>query len=82
MDHFLPVVDRSRSSIPGRALARPDLPAVPSLYPGDRGLQEVRAADAESALARLADIRKDEVTTERAFITGSVFSSLLTVILK
>lgn len=44
--------------------------------------EEVRAADAESALARLADIRKEEVTTERAFVTGSVFSSLLTAILK
>lgn len=44
--------------------------------------EEVRAADAESALARLADMRKEEVTTERAFITGSVFTSLLTAILK
>lgn len=44
--------------------------------------EEVRAADAESALARLADMRKEDVTTEHAFITGSVFSSLLTAILK
>lgn len=47
-----------------------------------RQFEEARAADAESALARLADMRKEEVTTERAFITGSVFSSLLTAILK
>lgn len=44
--------------------------------------EEVSAADAESALARLADIRKEEATTVRAFVTGSAFSSLLTVILK
>ncbi|QDY44172.1 hypothetical protein [Candidatus Pantoea soli] len=44
--------------------------------------EEVRAADAESALARLSDIRKEEMTTECAFVTGSAFSSLLTAILK
>lgn len=53
---------------------------------GDDGweklFEEIRAADAESALIRLADIRKEEVTTERAFITGSAFSSILTAILK
>ncbi|MCD2357687.1 hypothetical protein LQK91_14805 [Pantoea sp. MHSD4] len=48
----------------------------------EKQFEEVSAADAESALARLADMRKEEVTTERAFITGSVFSSLLTAILK
>ena len=48
----------------------------------EKQFEEVCAADAESALARLADMRKEEVTTERAFITGSVFSSLLTAILK
>nr|WP_240787291.1 hypothetical protein [Streptococcus suis] len=48
----------------------------------EKQFEEVRAADPESALARLADMRKEEVTTERAFITGSVFSSLLTAILK
>ncbi|HAU5565738.1 TPA: hypothetical protein JD264_18245 [Serratia fonticola] len=48
----------------------------------EKQFEEVRAADAESALERLADMRKEEVTTERAFITGSVFSSLLTAILK
>lgn len=48
----------------------------------EKQFEEVRAADAESALARLADMRKDEVTTERAFITGSLFTSLLTAILK
>ncbi|MCS3430905.1 hypothetical protein [Klebsiella sp. BIGb0407] len=44
--------------------------------------EEISASDAESALARLADIRKDEVATEHAFITGSAFSSLLAAILK
>ena len=48
----------------------------------EKQFEEVHAADAESALARLADMRKEEVTTERAFITGSVFSSLLTAMLK
>ena len=48
----------------------------------EKQFEEVRAADAESALTRLADMRKEEVTTERAFVTGSVFSSLLTAILK
>lgn len=48
----------------------------------EKMFEEVRAADAESALARLADMRKEEVTVERAFVTGSVFSSLLTAILK
>lgn len=44
--------------------------------------EEVRAADTENALTRLAEMRKEEVTTERAFVTGSVFSTLLTAILK
>jgi len=44
--------------------------------------EEVRAADAESALARLEEMNKEEVMAERAFITGSVFSGLLTAILK
>ena len=44
--------------------------------------EEVQAADAESALLRLADIRKEEDLTEHAFITGSVFSGLLSAILK
>ena len=44
--------------------------------------EEVNAVDAESALRRLADLRQQTVTTEHAFITGSVFSSLLTAILK
>lgn len=48
----------------------------------EKQFEEVRAADPESALARLADMRKEEVTVERAFLTGSVFSSLLTAILK
>lgn len=48
----------------------------------EKQFEEVRAADAESALARLVDMRKEEVTTERAFVMGSVFSSLLTAIIK
>lgn len=48
----------------------------------EKQFEEVRAADAESALTRLADMRKEDVTTEHAFVTGSVFSSLLTAILK
>ncbi|MCV3301132.1 hypothetical protein CG435_08245 [Pantoea ananatis] len=48
----------------------------------EKQFEEIRAADAESALSRLADMRKEEVTTERALITGSVFSTLLTAILK
>jgi len=44
--------------------------------------EEVQASDAESALLRLADIRKEEDLTEHAFITGSVFSGLLSAILK
>jgi len=48
----------------------------------EKQFEEVRAADTASALARLADMRKEEVTTERAFITGSVFNSLLTAIIK
>ncbi|KHE03328.1 hypothetical protein G5574_00190 [Pantoea stewartii] len=48
----------------------------------EKQFEEVRASDAESALARLADMRKEEVTTERVLITGSVFSNLLTAILK
>ena len=48
----------------------------------EKQFEEVRAADPESALARLADMGKEEVTVERAFLTGSVFSSLLTAILK
>ena len=48
----------------------------------EKQFEEVRAADTESALARLADMRKEEVTTERAFITGSLFNSLLTALIK
>lgn len=48
----------------------------------EKQFKEIRAADAENALSRLADMRKEEVTTEHAFITRSVFSSLLTAILK
>jgi len=48
----------------------------------EKQFEDVRAADAERALARLADMRKEEVTTERAFVTSSVFSSLLTAILR
>ena len=44
--------------------------------------EEVHATDAKSALARLADMRKEEITTEHAFTTGSVFSSIVTAILK
>lgn len=44
--------------------------------------EEVRAADTESALARLEEMSKEEIMVERAFITGSVFSGLLTAILK
>jgi len=48
----------------------------------EKQFEEVLAAYAESTLARLAEMRKEEVTTERAFVTGSVFSSILTAILK
>lgn len=48
----------------------------------EKQFEEIRAADAENALSRLADMRKEEVTTEHTFITRSVFSSLLTAILK
>jgi hypothetical protein len=44
--------------------------------------EEVRAADTESALARLEEMSKEEIMVARAFITGSVFSGLLTAILK
>lgn len=44
--------------------------------------EEVRAADTESALARLEEMSKEEIMVERVFITGSVFSGLLTAILK
>lgn len=44
--------------------------------------EEVHATDAESALARLADMRKEEMTTGHAFITGSVFNSIVTAIFK
>ena len=65
------------------ALERSDAEKSAQLAGDDwqKQFEEVRAADAESALARLAEMRKEEVTTERAFITGSVFSSLLTAIL-
>lgn len=56
-----------------------------SLLTADRWeklLEEVQASDAEGALSRLADIRKEEDITEHAFITGSVFSGLLGAILK
>lgn len=48
----------------------------------EKQFEEVRAADAESALARLVDMQKEEVTTERAFVMGSVFSGLLTAMIK
>ncbi len=44
--------------------------------------EEVSARDAESALARLADIRREERATECAFVTAPLFSSLLTAMLK
>lgn len=44
--------------------------------------EEVQTSDAGSTLSRLADIRKEEDLTEHAFITGSVFSGLLSAILK
>lgn len=44
--------------------------------------EEVQASAPEEALARLADIRKEEDMTEHAFITGSAFSGLLGAILK
>jgi len=44
--------------------------------------EEVPASDAEKALTRLADIRKEEDMTEHAFITGSALSGLLGAILK
>ncbi|NDO83616.1 hypothetical protein CJP72_23545 [Citrobacter sp. NCU1] len=44
--------------------------------------EEVLATDAESALARLADMRKEEILTEHAFMTGSVFSGIVTAILR
>ena len=66
------------------ALERSDAEKTAQL--GDDGweklFEEIRAPDAETALIRLADIRKEEAMTEPAFITGSAFSSLLTAILK
>jgi len=64
------------------ALERSDAEKSALLTEGgwEKLFEEVSAADAESALARLADMRKEEVTTERAFVAGSVFSSLLTAI--
>lgn len=44
--------------------------------------EEVRAADAESALARLAEIRKEEIATERFVISGTAFSEFLIAFLK
>ena len=48
----------------------------------DKQFEEIDAPDAEYALARFADIRKEECTTEHAFATGSVFSTIVTAILK
>lgn len=48
----------------------------------EKQFEEIEAVDAESALLRLTDIRKEEIATERAFIGGSAFSSLLNALLK
>lgn len=44
--------------------------------------EEVSAADEESALARLADMLKEETNTEQGFVTGTAFGSFITNILK
>jgi len=44
--------------------------------------EEVRASDAEEALSRLSDMRKEEEMIEHSFIVGSAFSGLLRAILK
>ncbi len=44
--------------------------------------EEIRADNAKNALNRLAEIRKEEITIDHAFVTGSVFSSLITAIFK
>ena len=48
----------------------------------EKQFEEVDAPDAEHALARFADIRDEECTTESAFVTGSVFSTIVTAILR
>jgi hypothetical protein len=48
----------------------------------EKQYEEIDAPNAEHALARYADIRKEERTTEDAFITGTVFSTIVTAILR
>jgi len=48
----------------------------------EKQYEEIDAPNAEHALARYADIRKEERTTEHAFITGTVFSTIVTAILR
>lgn len=43
--------------------------------------EEINAADAAAALARLADIKKEEALTRHAFFTGPVFASVIAVVL-
>ncbi|TWD32057.1 MULTISPECIES: hypothetical protein [Pantoea] len=36
----------------------------------EKQVEEVRAADAENVIARLAEMRKEDASTERALVTG------------
>ena len=68
------------------ALERSDAEQSALLTEGgwEKLFEEVSAADAESALARLADMRKEESTTDARFCSGfSIYSAaLLTAISK
>lgn len=48
----------------------------------EKQYEEIDSPNAEHALARYAGIRKEERTTEHAFITGTLFSTIVTAILR
>lgn len=43
----------------------------------EKQFEELNAPDVERALARFADMRKEEQTTTHSFVTDAVFASLL-----
>jgi hypothetical protein len=44
----------------------------------EKQFEEIDAPSAKKALVRFADLRKEEIETENAFVAGSVFSSIVT----
>lgn len=65
------------------ALEKSDAPGAALLLEQgyEKQFEEVLAADSQRALARLADIKKEEVLTERAFMTWPAFAAAVFIIM-